>query len=309
MMSESHYYIKIATNIIEFLYLIPVLTGLIFNILALMIFSRKKFEKTIFSTYFRYLCISDTIILLYKLDYMLKEKFFYYLFTIIYFCKILNYFLYILPSISNWILVIISIDRYLSIVYPTKFLFRKLKQNQILILFALIIFQAIVWLSIPFLAFVSITNNTTNESLVYDCLPGTITVDLIDLLDSSLLPSVLMFISTSLTLRTIFKSRSKSQNSNHQNEKSKIKSKDIKFAISSISLNVLFFVLNIPLSFHLLTVNFLIIDDYLRKLIYSVCDLLYYINYASVFFLSYFFNIIFKKEFLDFMNELKSKFF
>ena len=114
-------------------------------------------------------------------------------------------------SFSIWVLVVISIDRFLSIVYPRRFLFRKLKRNQILALFLLFIFQSIYWLPVPYLAYISI-NNGTNETISYYCEYGTITVDIMDLIDLSLLPLFLMFFSTSIILRTLFRSRMKSQN-------------------------------------------------------------------------------------------------
>ena len=150
--------IKIAIEIVQYLYLVPVLIGLILNTLAFIIFSRTKFKNTIFSTYFRCLCISDTTTLIYIFVYVLIEKLFISLFEIIYLCKILNYFLYILPSLSIWVLVVISIDRVLSIIYPARFLFRRSEQNQIMISFAIVIFHAIYWLSVPISAHISVIN-------------------------------------------------------------------------------------------------------------------------------------------------------
>ena len=299
--------LKTANYIIEYLFLVPQLVGFIFNIPAFVVFSRKKFKNTIFSTYFRYLCISDTITLLFRFEYIFNLKVFEFRIISIFSCKIINYFVYFISSLSVWILVVISIDRFLSISYPASFIFRKLKQNQILVLFAIIIYHMIYWLSVPFLAHISIKNNGTNETISYHCHYGTLIVDVMDFLDSSFLPFFLMFISTSLTLRTIFKSRSKSQ-SNQQDEQSKIKTKDIKFAINSILLNLFFLVFNFPLTLYFFSQNFVKFDIELKNLIHSISELLYYVNYANIFFISYFFNSIFYKEFFDLINELKLKF-
>jgi Na+/H+ antiporter NhaD/arsenite permease-like protein len=127
------------------------------------------------------------------------------------------------------------------------------------------------------------------------------------LMDSSLLPSFFMFISTSLTLRVIFKSRRRSQNyQDHQ--QSRTKSKDVKFAISSISLNVFFFILNMPLTSFFLIRNFVEIHFELNGLIRSICFNLFFINYANIFFISYIFNSMFRKEFTVLIRELKSKY-
>jgi hypothetical protein len=293
-----------AKEIIDFLILLPQIVGLLFNIPTFIVFSRKKFQNTIFSTYFRYLCISDTITLLFRLEYLFNLKSFDHRSNSIYSCKILGYFVYLIPSFSIWILVVISIDRFVSIAYPTRFLFRKLKKYQITISLSIIVFHAFYWLPAPFLANIS-SNNSKNES--NNCYPGTLAVDIMDLMDSSLLPSFFMFISTSLTLRVIFKSRRRSQN-NQDHQQSRTKSKDVKFAISSISLNVFFFILNMPLTSFFLIRNFVEIHLELKRLIRSICEILYHTNYANIFFISYIFNSMFRKEFISFIREFKLKY-
>ena len=296
-------------KIIDKLICVPIIVGLIFNTISLVVFSRKTFQNTIFSTFFRCLCVSDIITLLFRIEYLFNYEVADFRSNSIHLCKIIYYFVYMIPSFSIWVLVVISIDRFLSIVYPTRFLFRKLKRNQILALFLVFIFQSIYWLPVPFLAYISINNGTTNETVSYYCEYGTITVDIMDLFYSSLFPLFLMFISTSLTLKTIFRSRMKSQNNHQQQNQSAIKPKDIKFAISSISLNVFFFIFNIPLTVYSLIHNFFKLESEFKELLYSVCELLFHVNYSTLFFVSYYFNSIFRKEFLRLIKELKSKLF
>jgi hypothetical protein len=292
-----------AKRIIEYLFIITILIGILFNIPAFIVFSRKKFKNTIFSTYFRYLCISDTITLLFKFEYIFYLKVFDWRSSSIYLCKIINYFVYLIPSFSIWILVVISLDRYLSIVYPTRFLFRKLKKNQILISLAIIIFHAIFWLSVPLLANITVKNNSSIDKSI--CNYGPFEVDIMDIMDSSILPLLLMFCSTLLTLRTLYMSRFKSQNNQQQ---STIKPRDIKFTISSISLNVLFFLFNIPLTTFLVVKNFIFIEIHLKSLLGLIFASFFYVNYCNVFFISYFLNLMFRKELKLMLNEFRLKF-
>ena len=77
-------------------------------------------------------------------------------------------------------------------------------------------------------------------------------IDMIDFLNSSLIPFIIMIISTCFTLRNIFVLRKKLDKS--------ISSKDIRFAITSIAMNVSFFLLKFPSSFYLALNYFLKID-------------------------------------------------
>ena len=59
---------------LNYCYPVIVVVGTIGNILAYIIFSRKRFENTIFATYFRFLLIIDTI----GLVYLALGKFLYF---------------------------------------------------------------------------------------------------------------------------------------------------------------------------------------------------------------------------------------
>ena len=100
-MMEEDEQLKILTHI----YAIVCSIGLCGNILSLIVYSRKKFQNTIFSTYFRLLSLFDFLTLLIRFDYILNE---YDCINIrafsIFICKLIYYFVYIQPSISSWIL-------------------------------------------------------------------------------------------------------------------------------------------------------------------------------------------------------------
>ena len=241
--------IETANNIIKYFNITQQVTGILFNILAFIIFSREKFQYTIFSTYFRYLCISDTITLIYRLQFVLQNQL---LEKSLYLCKLFSYiFIYVVPLYSVWILVLISLDRCISIVCPTRFLFRKSKQNQMFASIGIIIVQMVYWLPIPIIGNIEINNHNNSNETEYEidsyvCTYQTLTIDIMDLMDSSIIPTFLMFITTFITLRKIFKSRSRSRSRTEHSimsttrrqqlnqETSVLKSKDVKFAITSL---------------------------------------------------------------------------
>jgi hypothetical protein len=92
--------------------------GILGNILSFLTLSRKKFKNTIFETYFRVINITDSITLIFIIyEYLLKKnidvnKFHWII------CYYLDYILYLIPPISSWSLVLISLDRMMNTIYP-----------------------------------------------------------------------------------------------------------------------------------------------------------------------------------------------
>ena len=166
-------------------------------------------------------------------------------------------------------------------------------------------------------------------------LPDKISVylDWMDLLNSTLAPFVLMILCTTITIRFLFKSRIKtkasricSKNSsvhytltstnstyhnennqnnsiiihNHQNQNQTqhaISSRDTKFAITSIALNLFFFIFNCPIVLHGLLSNYLNLDDLIKFAVITITSFVYYLNFATIFYINILVNSIFKVEF------------
>ena len=116
-------------------YSFPIITliGLITNTITLAIFSRKRFQNTIFSTYFRFFIAFQSLNLILPINKILEFNFNIYFSRISNFtCKLRNFYGYFNLTCSAWLLVAISLDRYLCIAYPSRFLFRKKLLFQIL---------------------------------------------------------------------------------------------------------------------------------------------------------------------------------
>ncbi len=145
-------------------------------------------------------------------------------------------------------------------------------------------------------------------------------LDWMDLFNSTIAPFVFMIFFTSLTVKLLFNVRNKlkrrkvydsknrfSKNKtknvkNHENqraysESNTTRSRDTKYAITSVTLNFIFFILNIPICvFQLVrdygTSNTEILVDY-------IVSMLYYINFGSLFYINIMVNSIFREEFFD----------
>ena len=270
--------------------------GFVGNLLAFLVFSCKKFQNTIFSTYFRCLCLFDFLYLIIAFLQILSFDIkIVHLFSVSNFsCKILSYFSYFIAAISAWTMVIISLDRMFSIVWPSRFLFRKKSINQIVIIVGMFIFNTIYWSPVLFLADLKYIQNETNQTGRLKCIAVSSLLSCFELINISVVPFSLMIISTILTLIKIFKSRKR--------QSSSVKSKDIKFAITSISLNIIFLVLNLPVTMLVLFTNSV---EELDRLLLSVLSLMFQCNYSLVFYVNLIVNSLFRKEFYKLIKQIK----
>ena len=110
-------------------------------------------------------------------------------------------------------------------------------------------------------------------------------------LNSHIIPYSLMITYTILLVYSMFKSRRRVV-SNYTNRQNRTFKRDIKFAFSSLSLNFIFILFNLPVSF----------------ISYSYPDLLLFFLYLHLFsfsinfYLLFIFNSLFRKQFLSFFN-------
>jgi hypothetical protein len=277
------------------LYTFPAITliGIIANSLSFLIFSRKRFYNTIFSTYFRFYLVVQTINISFSINRLLETNLNIFFVKISNFtCKFRYFFFYANFAIASWFLVIISLDRYLSIAYPAKFFYRKKFIFQIFVSICIISYNICVYIPFWFSYLEYAHSNRTNVTQTKCELPFK-AGSTIHLLQSTLIPFTFMFLFTSFTIKIVFDSR-KSTSSNSNN-----KSKDMKFAISSIAINIIFLLFNSPVFFLDIISRYSDLFTNLNNLfmvLQSVSLFLLYTNMGSTFFINYFFNSMFKKE-------------
>jgi hypothetical protein len=320
-----------STTIIVCFYPIITFIGVIGNLLSFKIFSRKKFENTVFSTYFRFLTLADTLTLVLPLNKFLELNLNIYIQNMSeYLCKYRMYMTYVIPPISGWTLALISLDRLISIVKPTQFLFRKNQLFQHILCASIMAFNVFYYLPILFASKFKIDdqqsddddNDKLTNKTVFFCEFNSINyLYWMDLFNSVLLPFTFMLTFTILTVRALFKSRNKTNKTNQNQDKricSKKKKKtknntnknDMKFAITTVTLNLIFLILNIPFCLYVVIYEYVKvkIDHDMDNLIFSITLLIYYINFSSVFFINVIVNSLFKVEFYSLFGlKLKKK--
>ena len=202
-------------------------------------------------------------------------------------CKMYNFFSYGLDALSPWCLVYISVEKFISISYPAKRFVLKRKNNQIIYLILLILFNFIYHSTVPFNIDLLDYDNITYCSFIdYESQSIISSMDIVNCL---LAPFLLMLIFSILLIVTIFKSRSRMNLNNTEREKKRLK-KDIKIAISSILMNLLFLILISPLDLYLLL-------PYYSDDVYYITSYIFYISYAVNFYILFLTNSLFRKVF------------
>ena len=157
--------LKLIKTIIAYSFPLITLIGLITNSITFVIFSRKRFQNTIFSTYFRFFLVIQTLNLISPLNKLLEWNFDFYFSRISNFtCKLRFWFIYVNIAIAAWFQVIISIDRYLAICLPARFILRKKSIFQILASFIIIGFNFIMY--IPSLLYYLFEINSNQSSFM-----------------------------------------------------------------------------------------------------------------------------------------------
>lgn len=296
-------------NIIEYfvLSIYPLLLlviGILGNFLGFIITSRKKFKKLSTRNLLRFLAVLDTFYLLqivvdyltntFNLDIRLISSIW---------CKAFTYLNYSICPVSSWSLVIISIERVISITSSKYTLLFSNKNFKLTLIIIIILFNLICYS--PYAIFIDLIPNIlngTNETVEYSCdyaeeTPSRI-LPLLDLLNSSVFPFTILTAISIYTICFIFESRSKfatneeaisSDKPTMINRKEKLK-KDIQFSFTLMILNIIFLIFNLPICI----ANYTEVSEFF----YIVTLYLFYTNFATNFWIFFIFNSLFRSELL-----------
>jgi len=201
-----------------------------------------------------------------------------------------------MDAISPWLLVYISAEKFISIAFPTKRFLLKKTKSQIIFFILLCLFNIIYHINLPF-SFDLITAN--NQTICYFINEKSQTiVSFMDLVNFFLLPFILMIIFSSLLIGSFFKSRKRTNNRLRENKRL---TKDIKFSITSLSMNLLFLILNLPIDI----IEFLPL--YNRNELYMIFWYIFNISSAVNFYLILLTNSLFRREFFSLFFKKKNQ--
>ena len=283
---------------VDFIYIsyilteVIILSGVVGNILTVIVFSRATFRKNSISVYSRALAIFDsfslyqTIVVFYLLlynDYILTDS------DAV--CKIIFYILYAFGSIPGWILIALSIDKLLSLKKANTVMKRPLLH--FMIVFAIVIANLLIYIGIPiYLTRVPIP---MGDSIYWLCdpivLPFANTLGIIYIIEGSVLPFCILFVTALITIKLLRDSRRHVEAIGSVSEKRK--NNERKFAVTSIAFSISFIVLKMPfvigvaIGYSNVSSNFI-----------QIGSLFYFLNFSIGFLLHFTSNSLFRRELL-----------
>ena len=273
------------------------LTGFFGNSIGLIVFAGKRLKKFPTRKLYIALAIFDTIYLTFTVVDLLLRNMEIDLSAMSEFsCKIMNFIYFFFAPISSHVLVILSLNRFLSIQFKTITIINKVR-FQVGVIILIIIYNMIVYS--PIIAFIKLSKiETSNEnktsSLEKVCKFNRTDIRtyirLFDYMNATVVPFLFMLILSIMLVYTIFKSRLRMIRMTNSRDKSRLK-KDVQFAISSIFLNIFFFIISLP--FFVVSIFFKDMTDTIEYL-----NFLYTFGYCVNFYVLFFFNSIFRKDVL-----------
>lgn len=182
--------------------------SIIGSILSIIVYSRKAFEKSSFGFYCKWVSIFDLVNIV-NLGFgiaslIVNSSFINYYDSI---CKIYYYILAVTSSLPIWILVIFSFDQVIIVSRTERFQFFKKRWFQYTCISTIIVFQSAIYTSLIVLSGVQnaqIQNTTFSFCTVYSNV-----VPIVFLVESKLIPFLLIIISMYFLVSILIKSRKK----------------------------------------------------------------------------------------------------
>jgi hypothetical protein len=291
---------NLAETTVDFILLGLIIAGSIGNLLAFIVCSRPKLKNTVFSTYFRFRILIDSLNMFNGLNLFIQNEFNIWIEqNSNELCRLILVIFY-MPATSGWIDTCISADRFISIKYQNWFITRKKRWFQTAVCVGLIIKDFFVYFQLYFsLVEITYSNDTSsNQTVLVEKKCARINGDLlywIDIINATILPAVMIFSLTLLVLKCLYDSK---RNSGlHENQIDRKRQR--KFAITVISINFIFFVTNFPQAIFFLSVKVTTESD---MFILTILLIIYYINYASTFYTNIAVNSVFREEFWALFN-------
>ena len=279
--------------------------GLICNTSGLVAFANKKLSNVGPCIIYRCLFVSDKIYLVQIIVFYLQYPFFIDPTVISRFsCKLFYYLVYATCLPSPWLLVYISIEKCISIVTPTHRLILKKPLYQYTFIFALYIFSYVFY-SYVAVDFDLIQND--NQTLVcnYQSYTGQLIINWMFLIVNTFLPFFTMIL-INIMLAIFLNIALFQQRANPEIISEKLKKRlerDRIYAKSSFFMNLVFILLNLPLSILLLYPNVLVGNS----IYFYFTNYLGFLSYGINFFVILVTNLKFRRSVLKIFRKKKPK--
>lgn len=279
------------------------LVGLVSNAFMFVIFSHRSVihHHHSMSTYFRAMALVNFYISINCAEISIQQKFGFKIFTYSSItCRILMFTVYVSGPTSAWFQVAAGIDHFLKIFYPNRFNFIRYPSSSLFVVCIIVVYNIAFYfnllIDLRLVEYPAIFNNMISEECLVDDSSPT---QILDLINSSVAPFVLMMATSILTLVGLIKSRNRVKLSTTRNP-----TRDVKFGVTLIVINFVFFIFVIPNPlFNLIVVNWWSFIDpetnFRLNILFIIC---YYLFYSTTFFVQLVVNNIVKNQFVKLLR-------
>lgn len=271
-------------------------TGILFNFFAFAVFHfSPKFQKLKFTIFFKALVIFDIFTLLHSYRYFMAFNLNINLeIASPILCKLLEYTNYVFDSTSTWIFGVILVERLVTISYPSHRHWFTSKRNQILIISFVILFSLIYYITIPLFRVIIWSDFDNSTICNYSDRTHALVVYLADF--SNIVISSLIFnnMVTITTIVCVYRSRRRATSQTNQTKRRKNIIRDRKFAITSIVMDFVLFLCEMPVMSLLLVSNY-VGDE--SGMLFSIGYFFFALKCSSCFWINLVANSIFRNEF------------
>ena len=290
-------------HIFEYIQFVIGIIGVIGNVFVIIVFSRQALRKYSYSFYCLILAISDICFMTYAFIDWTSNILSTGLLTVDpLLCKISKFIPYYFGDFSIHLLTLIAIDRMLTIIYPRRFLVIKKRWFQSLIVSIFLIIVVSKNITIPINYTIVEINLTNSSQTIRDCWiePEIRNIQMWITIPSFVILNVIINNWLNIkAIRVIMSSRRRvNGNAISSSRNSSLSSRDRKFAICSICLNLASMISKMPLYVCLLIVGYGDLSYDVINLIIKITGTITYIDNGFSFFINMFVNSLFYEEFL-----------
>ncbi len=299
--------------------------GLIGNLASFGIFSRKKFDNCCLKNSFRLNLLVDTLNLVLILS---QKSYLNYIPNNIYFCKFFYTIILVLPAYSAWILVYISVERFIRTIYKGRIItiLDKKWSNQIILMSILLIcffYYTPLWYFTKVIYILTSSDGQyafyytyRNETVIYCHLKEEIAsiVTYMNMPFSCLIPFVCLIVCSILLIYSIRIIRLNISRSNQQLSEANLITlkKDNQFAVTILALDCIFLLFYFPYNILAIFQVFYVSDDFnlIQNIFFAkdVLEYVYYFGFASNFIVFMSVNKMFRGEFIVVLKSIDRHF-
>ena len=215
------------------------------------------------------------------------------------FCKIIHTVVVYISAIPPWIMIAFSIDKLLSMRTNSIAIIKK-KWFQCSVIAGIALLHIGLYMYYPIL--IKRTEIFPGFFICDITTIGFLTIHMtLVLIDSCLIPFVVLTITSILTIRVLIKSSNSIERTGNMSKERR--SRDRKYAITSVTLNTIFIVLKLPSTiFLLMFASYSYFDVYF----YNIGNLLFFLNSSIGFLVFLVTNSLFRREFLVLFRLVKT---